>query len=448
MKHFLSAILCGLFFCAPFAGAQFKLGSSAFEPPKPKQDENKTDTPATNPTTGPTTQTTDPTTQPFNPTPGPSTVPAFVEGPVNPTIPTTGPTTGPTTRVVLELPKIPLPGATTNPKPAPAVASTKPIKTVEVPEFPPGLFSDGNQYRLADLHGKAIVLFFFDPRDERALATLPQRVATIRKFRERPVAFFAIQAETIYDVNISARSLGLPMPIFADTLGVMMARYRATLSANKSWQVVIIDADGKQAHEEMTEANIEKALTKAAWKFRDRTWPPQLGPAVDAFEIGNYERGMRILSNWYADKKIGESARQLESIIRNLAEEWRAEADQISAANPVGAYDLYLRIANCFPANSELVRSIAEPLKKLAVLREVKAELSARYMYDVLCAAVSRDEMIQKWDAAGYCEEIIRACPGTATGEKLVKYLDDLGKVRERGQSPKDRRGKGRAFAG
>lgn len=445
MIKFLSAIFCIVWFCAPLAHAQFKLGSSSFDPKIPKPDESK-ETPTTTPASQPAVMSEAPggapTTQPFIALPVPATGPSFVEN-----TPTTTPSSRPTTRVVLELPKIPLPGAKADPPKVARETATRPVKTYDVPDFPPGLFSDGNQYRLSDLQGKSIVLFFFDPRDDRAVATIPQRLALMRKFQNKPIAFFGIQADTIHDVSSSARSLGLPIPIFADTLGVMMARYRATLSPNKSWHVVIIDGDGKQAHEEMTEAAIEKSLEKAGWKFRDRPWDTHLGPALDAFEMGNFERGMRILSSWFNDKKVCESARQLEAVIKTLAEDWRAQAEQLSATDPVAAYDLYARIMACFP-NSELSRSVADSFKKLGQYREVRAELSARYMYGVLCAAVSRDEMIQKWDAAGYCEEIIRACPGTPTGEKLVKYLDDLGKVKERGQNNRSNRPGRRGFAG
>jgi hypothetical protein len=30
------------------------------------------------------------------------------------------------------------------------------------PDFPPGLFTDGNQYHLSDYKGKVVVLYFFE----------------------------------------------------------------------------------------------------------------------------------------------------------------------------------------------------------------------------------------------------------------------------------------------
>jgi hypothetical protein len=33
---------------------------------------------------------------------------------------------------------------------------------VPVADFPPGQFTDGNQYKLGDLQGKVVVLYFFE----------------------------------------------------------------------------------------------------------------------------------------------------------------------------------------------------------------------------------------------------------------------------------------------
>src|SRR5688572_6888491 len=85
-----------------------------------------------------------------------------------------------------------------------------------VPEFPPGLFTDGGKYRLNDLGGKVVVLLFYVGGDERFAATAAQRAAVVRHFRDRPVAFFGVQAATIERCRADARRLDLPMPIFAD----------------------------------------------------------------------------------------------------------------------------------------------------------------------------------------------------------------------------------------
>ncbi|MEZ0266081.1 MAG: redoxin domain-containing protein [Phycisphaerae bacterium] len=312
-------------------------------------------------------------------------------------------------------------------------------------EFPPGLFTDGGTYKLNECRGKTIVLFFYDPRDPRMQVTVPQRNALVRRFAGKPVVFFGVHAETLSTARFVAAELGLAMPVFADTLGVMHNRYRAGLSANKTWAVVIIDGAGKLAHAEMTEESITKALEKSHARFRDRqAFEPKLAPAMDLLEVGEYDRAMKAVAalTYGPDRKTVDSARQFQLMVRAECDVWKAEADRLAATDALAAYDLYARIAACFP-NSDLQRTVADPMKKLELRKEVRAELSARAMYAALSAAVSRDERVEKWDAVDYVDQIVRAHPGTPTADKLVAYLDDLGKVKER-LGPK-KRGVGRA---
>jgi hypothetical protein len=288
-------------------------------------------------------------------------------------------------------------------------------------------------------------LFFYDPRDPRMQVTVPQRNALVRKFAGKPVVFFGVHAETLQTARFVASELGLAMPVFADTLGVMHNRYRAGLSASKTWSVVIIDGAGKVAHEELTEQAIAKALEKSRATFRDRqAFEPKLGPAMDLLEAGEYDRAMKAVAAlaYGPDRKTVDSARQFQLMVRAECDVWKGEADRLSATEPLSAYDLYARVAACFP-NSDLSRTVADPMKKLELRKEVKAELSARGMYAMLSAAVSRDERVEKWDAVDYVDQIVRAYPGTPTADRLVAYLDDLGKVKER-FSPK-KKGMGRA---
>jgi peroxiredoxin Q/BCP len=321
------------------------------------------------------------------------------------------------------------PAAAGSPSDAPA------DPTFVLPEFPPGLFTDGGDYRLNDLRGKTIVLFFFDPTDERALATMAQRNAVVRNFRDKPVAFFGVVADTIDGARRAADATGLRMPIFADTLGVLAARYRATLTPRQTWHVVIIDGDGQQSAGELTASAVLATVPSARWSYRELPHDPRLQGAVDALEAGDFEGGARTMNAMIAgvDRKLADAARDFRHQLRNEAAKWVARAERVEATSPVEAYDLYARVALFF-GGTEFFRPAAEAAKRLEAVRAVKDELTARRMYDVLSAAVSRNQSIQKWDAAGYCEEIIRACPGTPTADRLVRYLDDLGKARGTGR--------------
>jgi peroxiredoxin len=314
---------------------------------------------------------------------------------------------------------------------------------VLLPEFPPGLFSDGRQYRLNDLFGKTIVLFFFDGNDDRALATLSQRNAIVRRFSDKPVAFFGVQVDSIRTVQNTADATDLEMPIFADTLGVLAARYHVTLTRAASWHAVIIDGDGQISDDrELTVAAIEKTLARSKWKYRTGVYDPRVLPAVNAFESGQYETGARLLNSALdaADRKSADSARSFQTALYARSDQWKAHADALIATDPIAARDLYTRITVTFPC-SGMARAVADPLKRLSANQRVRDELAARGMYDVLCGAIAHDEQITRPVAAAYCQQIIRAHPDTPTAERLVKYLDDLGKARDHA-APASRRSK------
>ncbi len=360
--------------------------------------------------------------------------PAKPDAPADPSKPATRPQPIPATGAA-PAPAIPATSVET-----PTFAPSKPYVDpgFVLDEFPPGLFSDGGNYRLNDLRGKTIVLFFFDPADARMQATVAQRNATVKKMRDKPVVFFGVQVDTIQRVRSTVYDLGLNMPVFADTLGVMGVRYKAGLTDRKTWSVIVIDGAGKIAHEEMSEASLSKTLDKAAWRYRDRlAVDAKLAPAMDYLEMGDYEHAMKSAASAAvaADKKTVDAVKLFQSMMRADCEQWKADAERLIATDPQAAWDLYARITACFPG-SDLAKAVADPMKKLEARKDIRNEIAARYMYDQLGGAVSRNERIEKWDAIDYCDEIVRAHPGTPTADKLVTYLDDLGKVKDRNGAP------------
>jgi peroxiredoxin len=310
----------------------------------------------------------------------------------------------------------------------------------DVPEFPPGLFTDGGKYRLNDLDGKVVILLFYDGADPRFAATAANRKAIVRLFRDRPVAFFGVQAATIDQARADARRLDLPMPVFADTLGVLAQRYGAALTPAKSWRAVIINPRGDVRHDEMLPDVIESALQTAHWTYRDQlaaaaaaAADPRLEPAIDWLESGNYDQAARHI-NAVAngmDPKAAAAARQLLSELRAPALAWKTLADEQVATAPIAAYDFYARAA-LFLTAPDAAERLAKAMKQLEALPEVKSELAARAMLDQLAAAVSKDEQVHKRQAVRYCDEIIRAHPSTPVAQSLVAYLDDLGGAKER----------------
>jgi hypothetical protein len=302
-----------------------------------------------------------------------------------------------------------------------------------VPEFPPGLFTDGARYRLNDLSGKVVVLLFFDGGDSRFAASVPHYNAIIRLFRDKPVAFFGVQAASIARARADLQDLGLEIPVFADALGVMHLRYRATLSPTRSWHVVIISPAGDIADDDMTADAIESRLQSARWNLRQILEPfdPKLSSAVDLLEAGDYRAAARQITSISdgMDPSAAQSARQMLAVLSAAAQAWRDHAKELPARRAVEAYDLYTRAAP-FLSGTDAGKSVTQSLATLKNDSAVRRELAARAMYEMLCSAVSADERVDRSDAVRYCGEIIRTCPGTPTAQSLVAYLDDLGKVR------------------
>ena len=65
----------------------------------------------------------------------------------------------------------------------PAVGQTPGNAGSQAPEFPPGKFSDGKQYRLADLRGKVVVLFFYESKCPRCKGTIRSGTKWSRRSR-------------------------------------------------------------------------------------------------------------------------------------------------------------------------------------------------------------------------------------------------------------------------
>ena len=65
-------------------------------------------------------------------------------------------------------------------------AGAQPRVGDSAPDFPVGLFSDGNEYKLSDLRGRAVVLFFYESQCPRCRESIPERNAVMKAFEDRP----------------------------------------------------------------------------------------------------------------------------------------------------------------------------------------------------------------------------------------------------------------------
>ena len=299
------------------------------------------------------------------------------------------------------------------------------------PDFPPGTFSDGGQYRLSDLKGKVVVLFFFESKCPRCRASIPERTAVVKAMQGKPVLFLAVGANINQAEALKyQRETGLAMPIFADGLGTMQARYGFKISLQNIWQMRVIGPDGIVRDYNMTVEAINKVLDKVMIerKFNVADYNPKLSPVVECFEFDQYVLGLRALAplRQSANKPLAESALKLFEVAKTEGEKWKTEAAAAAASEPLKAYDLYSKIANAF-LTDELGKAASASAKKLATDEKIATELAGRKAFAQLnlgqTTALNRQSVLQS------CQIIAKKYPGTPTADRATEFAKELGEL-------------------
>lgn len=297
----------------------------------------------------------------------------------------------------------------------------------EAADFPPGVFSDGGRYSLEDFEGKVVVLFFYESKCPGCRKKIPERNAVVKAFKDKPVKFLAIAPEdTFAETSSYVRQTRLAMPAFADTLGLMQARYGLSISLQNIYQFRVIGPDGKIAEYNMTEDAIEKVIGDAKWKYKDDGYDKRLAKAIDLLEWNQYEAGMKALRPQLKNKATAESAQKLYDKVKEEAEQWSEDAAAAEDAEPVKAYDLYARVAACFP-NEEMGKTAKEAAAKLKKNKEVADELAARKMFNELYRVLTKATPTQRPAVAKFCHSIVKKYGDTPTGQRAAALAEELG---------------------
>ncbi|HZL37145.1 MAG TPA: TlpA disulfide reductase family protein [Tepidisphaeraceae bacterium] len=171
---------------------------------------------------------------------------------------------------------------------ATAPAAVEPGK--QAADFPPGKFTDGNNYDLNEFRGKVVVLFFFEETCPRCRGLVPERNKMVQSLKDKPVKFIAIDpGHTLADATMYARQTHLAMPVYADSLRLMETRWGEHISLENIYQFKVIGPDGKLAA--YRPEDIERLAADAKWKYKDKGYNRKLSGAVDAFEWNQYSSG-------------------------------------------------------------------------------------------------------------------------------------------------------------
>jgi peroxiredoxin len=300
----------------------------------------------------------------------------------------------------------------------------------DAPEFPAGVFNDGNRYQLGDYAGKVVVLFFYEKDCPRCRGKIPDRNAVVKQYQGKPVKFFAVAAgDTLQQAKSYAGGTKLAMPVFADPFGLMEKRYGQSISLQNIWQFRVIGPDGKVSGYTMDPADIDKALAKVELKYNPEDYPAKVRPAVELFEWNQYPAGMKSLRSLlkHKDKEVADSAAKLMEAVKAEAAEWMGEAEAAKDAEPVKAYDLYSKVVATFGPADELSKPAAEALKGLKANDAVKKELDARKAYDRVVNVMAAATPKQKPDMAKFAADIAKKYPDTPTGKKAEALQKELG---------------------
>jgi peroxiredoxin len=301
----------------------------------------------------------------------------------------------------------------------------------QAPDFPPGLFNDGQRYSLKDLQdqGKAVVLFFYEQDCPSCRGLIPQRNQVVAQFKDKPVKFLAVAAgDPMPDARSYLSSTRLNMPVFADAFSLMEKRYGFNISLQNIYQFRVIDPEGKIVGYRMEPGDIERAVAKAKWKFKDGGYHKMLENAVDRFEWGQYADGMRLLRPHLKNSKaeVKDSATKLYETVKAEVQQWFDKAEQSAEQNPVEAHDLYTKVAAAF-TGEDLGKKANDGLKKLGANQTVKDELAARKMFDRLCDGLANgNPNAGRQKAKEFAESITKKYPQTPTGKRAGEIAQEL----------------------
>jgi hypothetical protein len=315
----------------------------------------------------------------------------------------------------------------------------------EPADFPPGVFTTGQKYHLADFKGKVVVLLFFDTGSQVAgVGPVKSQIAdAVRKYRDQPFKFIAVASGARAPVAAAfGRSLGVNMLVFADSLGLLEKRFGLTVAGQKCARFVVLGPTGSEAGSgtiaESSGANnytyykdvVEQVLSKqsAEWKYNAKDYDAKLEPALKEFEWGQYEAGMKLLAPLRSkpvSKKVKASADQLYDEVKKQGEAWKEEADKAAEDKPALAHDLYARITRLFP-KAELAKEVADPLKKLKADKTIQKELEARKEMTKLDAQLTQMSIAQRKQAATLLKGLAKRFPGTPTGKHAEAMAKEL----------------------
>jgi len=246
----------------------------------------------------------------------------------------------------------------------------------------------------------------------------------------KPVKFIAIAAnKTLAEAVQYQQQTGLAMTVYADSLGLMQARYGFKISLQNIWQYRVIDTEGKVAGQNMTKEAIEAVLSrsKAEAKFLDVDLDAKVMPVAEMLEFGQFSSAGKQLSTLRrsSNKSVQQSAVKVYEALKKQAVEWKSEAAGLAMSNPIAARDLYADISVALPAE-DVGRDALKSLGNISGHKSVRAELAARAAFQKASQAMSNASPAQKPALAKAFQDVAKKHAGTPTGDKAKALATEL----------------------
>jgi hypothetical protein len=279
-------------------------------------------------------------------------------------------------------------------------------------ELPPGAFSDGRKYKLADFKGKVLVLFYFDPASTKSLQTLKDRLDAAKVLSARPVKLLGIAKGDPGSWPATFHAGDVPFPVYADNLAVFGELY----GTRYSFGCRVFDADGSPSDWQSEFADIDSAADKAKWTWKSDDYPKQLSRVLDLLEWNQFEPAMKQLKSLRHDtsKSVADAAEKLYAAVRTTATEWKKDADKQAADKPVAAYDLYLKVSLAF-GDDEAGKSALDAANGLKTNKVVAAELAARDLMAKVATALANMKLAQISQVSDMLAQIRQKCADAPT---------------------------------
>lgn len=289
-------------------------------------------------------------------------------------------------------------------------------------DFPPGAFSDGGRYDLADFKGKVVVLLFFEIDYPENRGRIAEWNKLVEQYKDKPIRFLAVAPHNdLAQVQKYASETRLEMPIYADNLNLMEYEYGPKISMDEARAYRIVGPEGKVVGKKLTAEEIDKALAGVSWKYKNKGYDdPKLTAIINLLESNQFQPAVKQLKPLVRKQPVtplAKAASGLYAAVKTEGEQWKTDADSLVASDPVAAFDLYTRVSLVF-AGDVFANSVSAPLKKLKAQKAVADELAARAEYEQLYTILPRAKGPQRTEAKQYCKGIVSRYPDTPTGKK------------------------------